>query len=176
MGVKISQLTPALSVTADDLIEVVQGGVSLRITASMLGNLLLPAGIVQTFAGTVVPDGWFLCDGTSKVKANYARLYAAIGNTFGSDTTTFKVPDLRGRFVRGYDDGRGVDSGRVFGSDQSDLFKAHSHSELAKATVALAEAGNDYFVWYGDGSTSTGSAGGVETRPTNVALNYIIKY
>lgn len=74
-----------------------------------------PFGIVEMWAGTVVPDGYALCNGGELAVADYPGLYGAIGSTFnsakdrnGSPYTTqpgkFRLPDLRGRFVVGYDD------------------------------------------------------------------------
>ncbi len=78
------------------------------------------------------------------------------------------VPDLRGEFIRGLDDSRGIDTGRVIGTLQLDAFKAHTHT-----------GGNVAGVGLGAGSTGTsgptGSTGGTETRPRNVALLYCIK-
>ena len=55
---------------------------------------------------------------------DYLQLFAAIRNTFGSGrTTTFALPDLRGLFIRGWDNGRGIDVGRTFGSYQEDALQ-----------------------------------------------------
>lgn len=71
-----------------------------------------PAGTVITFAGTTCPTRYLNTDGTSYVKAEYARLYAAIGTTYGTASgTTFNVPDFRARFLRGADGGSGRDIG-----------------------------------------------------------------
>jgi phage-related tail fiber protein len=85
------------------------------------------------------------------------------------------VPDKRGYFARGWDDGRGVDSGRVFGSLQADELRAHTHT-----VPAQSNANSGTFVEDADGSGSpqavnTGSTGGAETRPVNIALAYFIK-
>ena len=179
MGIKISQLPTTLAATPADLLEAVQGGVSIQITAQMLIDLVSatasPTGVVQAFAGATVPTGWFLCDGSTKVKATYPALYAAIGDAFGSDTLTFNVPDLRGEFIRGLDASRGVDTGRVLGSSQVQAIQSHTHS-LNLIQGVLQSNGNSNTnegVW---GTGATGSTGGTETRPRNVALNYIIKY
>lgn len=79
---------------------------------------LMPTGTVVSFAGAVgggvmPPPGWLLCDGSQQSRTAYAPLFAAIGTAWGSGdgTTTFNVPDLRGRFLRGVDQGTGNDPG-----------------------------------------------------------------
>lgn len=66
------------------------------------------------FAGGTVPDGWLLCDGTAISRTTYPALFSAIGTAHGSGngTSTFNLPDLRGRFIRGVDRGVGRDPDR----------------------------------------------------------------
>lgn len=134
-------------------------------------------GEVAWSAAAAPPAGWLECNGALVSRATYAALFAAIGATYGAGdgSTTFKLPDLRGEFVRGWDHGRGIDGGRVFGSAQSDAFKAHNHSctgvnELGDGTIFERAPGP------GDGNIMTGSTGGTETRPRNIALMPVIKY
>ncbi|ALY08995.1 tail protein [Arthrobacter phage Gordon] len=63
------------------------------------------AGVISIFGGTVPPPGWMLCDGAAISRTTFADLFAAIGITYGSGngTTTFNVPDFRGRVAVGYD-------------------------------------------------------------------------
>jgi hypothetical protein len=70
----------------------------------------LPAGTILPFAGTAVPAGYLLCDGTEQKRDDQPRLFAAIGEAWGAQTAfTFTLPDLRGRFLRGVDGGAGRD-------------------------------------------------------------------
>ena len=140
-------------------------------------GLTAPAGSISAFAGLTAPAGYLLCDGSQVSRTTYSDLYAVVGDTFGAGdgTTTFNLPDLRGEFIRGFDGGRGADAGRVFGSFQADEIKSHAHTGVA------GDAGSDP-TRIGGGNRSvdsdtytTNSVGGVETRPRNVALNYIIK-
>jgi hypothetical protein len=85
------------------------------------------------------------------------------------------VPDLRGEFLRGWDDGRGVDSGRSFGSAQADEFKSHSHSIYTNGQSG-GMGGGGFPVYYSPRTRSTDLTGGTETRPRNVALLACIKY
>jgi len=82
----------------------------------------VPTGVVATFAMNSAPTGWLKANGAAVSRTTYATLFAAINTTFGSGdgSTTFNLPDLRGEFLRGWDDGRGVDTGRAFGSAQLD--------------------------------------------------------
>ena len=89
----------------------------------------LPSGAVMYFAGQTAPAGWLKADGAAVSRTTYAALFAAIGTTYGTGDgrNTFNLPDLRAEFVRGWDDGRGVDSGRAFGSAQGHAVANHYH-------------------------------------------------
>ncbi|TMQ07043.1 MAG: hypothetical protein E6J91_36570, partial [Deltaproteobacteria bacterium] len=71
----------------------------------------IPQGTIVAFGGATAPSGWMLCDGSVVSRTIYANLFAAIGNKFGGGdgVSTFNLPDLRGRFVRGVDGGAGRD-------------------------------------------------------------------
>jgi microcystin-dependent protein len=81
-------------------------------------------GHVVFFATSTAPTGFLKANGAAVSRSTYAALFALIGTSFGSGngSTTFNIPDLRGEFLRGYDDGRGIDSGRSFGSYQKGTF------------------------------------------------------
>jgi phage-related tail fiber protein len=135
----------------------------------------LPAGAVQVFAMSSAPTGWLSCDGNAVSRSTYSGLYSAIGTTYGSGdgSTTFNLPDLRGEFIRGWDAGRGVDSGRSFGSFQADELKSHRHS------IQHGTSGWDAYTGYNIGTGGvdyTDYTGGAETRPRNIAMLYCIKY
>lgn len=67
-------------------------------TATSTDNFnLLPAGVVQMYATATAPNGWLLANGTEYATSTYPRLFAVIGYTYGGSTSTFKVPDFRGR-------------------------------------------------------------------------------
>ncbi len=86
-------------------------------------------------ATTTAPAGYLKCDGSAISRTTYAALFTIIGTTWGAGngSSTFNTPDLRGEFVRGWDDGKGTDSGRSFASSQSDQNEQHNHS--ASSTV-----------------------------------------
>lgn len=148
------------------------------------------AGTVAAFAANKDPrGGWLNCNGSAVSRAIYRNLFNAIGTTYGvgDGATSFNLPDLRGRFVRGVDDGAGNDAGRVFGSTQADEYKAHNHTFTDFATniqnqvladtggaggnVALPNAGTAYAT-----NSVMNNSGGTETRPKNIAMRYYIKY
>ena len=143
-------------------------------------RLAVPAGAVLPFAQNSAPDGWLKCNGAAVSRTTYATLFAAIGTTYGAGdgSTTFLLPDLRGEFVRGWDDARGVDAARAIGSTQTDDFKAHNHdipvgysgsytNNRLRRQEATADTGT---------FTAMANTGGTETRPRNVALLYCIKF
>lgn len=76
-----------------------------------------------------VPTGWIKANGAAVSRTTYARLFAIIGAAFGpgDGSTTFNVPDMRGLFPRSWDDARGIDAGRAFGSYQASANLLHNH-------------------------------------------------
>ncbi len=140
-------------------------------------------GTVMAFAGNTPPLGWLACNGAAVSQTTYDKLYAVVGSTFSYlgavSPGNFRLPDLRGEFIRGWDNSRGVDSGRVFGSEQADELEAHTHLNMSVGlptgrTDTLSAGGGIYVG--GSSSVNTASTGGSETRPRNVALLYCIKY
>lgn len=157
--------------------------VDSAISSGVAGGVVLaaPPGAVMSFAMNSAPGGWLKCNGAAVSRSTYAALFTAIGTTFGTGdgSTTFNVPELRGEFVRGWDDARGVDSGRAFGSTQTDDLKAHTHP-LAQALPVYVGGkthpdGGFTVSDVSSGTNATNSTGGTETRPRNVALLYCIK-
>jgi microcystin-dependent protein len=107
----------------------------------------VPVGTVVAFAGDKnnVPEGWLLCDGKSVAQSDYPQLYAAIGSAWGASGSSFNVPDLRGMFLRGVNDGAtgaysdpnasgrsasksGGNTGDKVGAVQTDAFRQHTHT------------------------------------------------
>ena len=140
------------------------------------GPAIPDAGTIVFFASVVAPSGYLIADGALVSRTTYAELFAAIGTTFGvgDGSTTFGLPDLRGEFVRAWDAGRGVDTGRVFGSAQLDEFKSHTHG--IGYTGVMDASGGIYPAYVAANSAITSTAtGGSETRPRNIALLGCIK-
>jgi microcystin-dependent protein len=136
----------------------------------------VPTGALFWMAKSTPPTGYLECDGSAISRSTYAALFAEISDEHGvgDGSTTFNLPDLRGEFVRGWDNGRGVDGSRAFGSAQADALDSHSHtvtlggSSGSGSIQANTASGNI-------GSAPTSSTGGTETRPRNIALLPVIK-
>ena len=156
-------------------------------------NALVPPGTVVAYAGSIAPSGWLLCDGNPASRTQYSALFAAIGTAhgIGDGTTTFNLPDYRGRFLRGVDGSAGRDPDRssrtvmnpggnisnTVGSVQADQFKSHSHGYSVANTMQQVIYGSGGYNFWADARTlNTDAAGGNETRPVNAYVNWIIKY
>lgn len=132
-------------------------------------------GQITAYGGTTAPTGWLMCNGAAVSRTTYSALFGIIGTAYGvgDGSTTFNVPELRGEFLRGNDNGRGVDTSRVLGSAQADELKAHTHTAPATTSVDRGNGGQATAGQFG--TTTTSSTGGTETRPRNVSVNFIIK-
>ena len=178
------------------------------VTAAKLNSaavsVLMPTSTILPYAGSAAPTGYFLCDGSAKSRTTYAGLFAIIGTTYGvgDGSTTFNIPDLRGRVIAGQDDMGGSSANRLttaksgingdnlgaFGGLEDHLLTAaesglpaHSHTQglsgpnLSGPVESLSggSAGGRY--------TSTGTVAAQDAssahnnvQPT-IILNYIIK-
>ncbi len=161
-------------------------------------------GEVVAWPAAAIPSGWLECDGAAVSRATYASLFAAIGTAFGvgDGSTTFNLPDLRGEFIRGLDNGRGVDGARVLGSAQSGQLGDHKHEipfgiepdsnadlyfenpdvfgegGAFTADRSVGASGSSTSADYALTNTpyrSSDDEASIETRPRNVALKYIIR-
>jgi Phage Tail Collar Domain len=145
---------------------------------------IIPAGLVGYFARNTAPTGWMKANGAAVSRTTYSALFASTGTAFGAGdgVSTFNLPDLRGEFIRGLDDGRGVDSGRVIGSAQGDQNKSHGHSITDSGMLFVRSGSGGQGVSLGTSFTGNNNyptlsvEGGSEARPRNVALLGCIKY
>jgi microcystin-dependent protein len=130
--------------------------------ATALQAFLVPPSRIAAFAGDTAPNGWLMCDGLAYSRTTYATLFSTVGIRFGQGdgTTTFNVPDLRGRFLRGVNSGAfGISktgSGTA-GSNQA-TFTAHgllSGAEIQTQSGSLAglSAATTYYVIYVNDNT-----------------------
>jgi phage-related tail fiber protein len=154
------------------------------LTASI--STAVPSGTIINVAMNTAPSGYLKANGAAVSRSTYAALFTAIGSTFGvgDGSTTFNVPDLRGEFVRGWDDSRGIDGSRVFGSAQAGELEAHLHdvptrgysgnaSSYGHTVTSTISAGGTQTDT--SGTEETANTGGTETRPRNIALLACIK-
>jgi microcystin-dependent protein len=140
----------------------------------------VPPGAIMYFARSNPPPGWLKANGALVSRTAYSNLFAAIGTTFGAGdgSTTFQLPELRGEFIRGWDNGRGVDLDRGFGSWQPDELKSHTHGipEVGPSSEIDGkglDSGNDNVT---PTLNRTEATGGMETRPRNITMLACIKY
>jgi phage-related tail fiber protein len=153
----------------------------------------VPAGTVIYHAANTPPTDFIKANGAAISRTTYSGLFTSIGTTFGvgDGSTTFNVPDLRGEFPRGWDDSRGIDSGRAFGSAQTDAMQGHRHNTTLdgnyfKNDGILGPGSNGWSDQPSGGQTKTGNPTtdgsngtprtAAETRPRNIALLACIKY
>ena len=165
-------------------------------------------GSIAPFAMSSAPSGWLVCNGAEYAIASYGDLYSAIGTTWGaltdgsgsSGSTHFLVPDFRGEFLRGFDNGLGSDpdaasrtGGDAVGSSQGNMVKNHVHWLESWAAYSGTGPANPRNQGYGSsgpygnsiysrdisddsGVNNKNFAGGNETRPRNVYVQYCIKF
>ncbi|EDS7315224.1 phage tail protein [Salmonella enterica subsp. enterica] len=128
----------------------------------------LPVGVPVPWPSVTPPTGWLKCNGAAFSAEEYPELAKVY--------PTNKLPDLRGEFIRGWDDGRGIDSGRTLLSAQDGSIEAHGHdyngviyTSSGPSWANTTDAGHRAY------SGFTSSYGGSETRPRNIAFNYIVR-
>lgn len=116
----------------------------VEVTGGGSGGAGNPSGTIIWFAGAIPPTGYIKANGQAVGRSTYPNLFAAIGTLYGAGdgSTTFNVPDLRGEFVRGLDEGRGVDAGRALGSAQADDLKSHLHTVDPPITTSSSDTHN----------------------------------
>lgn len=156
------------------------GNVVKATLATAVQNALTPAGAVLSYAGSTAPAGFLHCDGSAVSRTTYADLFAAIGEAHGSGdgSTTFNLPDYRGRFLRGWSNGSGNDpdkstrtamatggaTGDNVGSVQGHAFQTHTHIQNSHYhDIGAANAGGSigYAQW-----ANTGFSNGNDVNPT----------
>lgn len=159
-----------------------------QLQADLDRTALVPTGHVSAFYGTQAPPGFLKLDGAEHSRADHAALwaYAQASGAYdptgeavtmfgpGDGSTTFTLPEVRGEFLRAWDNGRGVDEARAIGSAQADAFAAHTHGIHG---FSSPDDGGPFVTGStADGAThQTDPAGGDETRPRNVAVLVCIK-
>ena len=122
----------------------------------------VPVGTILTFGASTPPSGFLECNGSAISRSTYASLFSILSTTHGAGdgSSTFNLPDLRGQFVRGWDNSAGVDASRVFGSTQTDQNKNHTHT-----TDSVTLTGGIRKI--SEGFLAGGSATGVFTKTSD---------
>ncbi len=156
-----------------------------------------PTGAVVPYAGTAAPDGWLLCDGQAVSRTTYANLFAVLGTRYGvgNSTTTFNLPDLRGRTVVGAGQGPALTNRALASTGGAEAhaltiqeMPAHTHeaptpgnsvagSGSFEVPLGVSEGGGYNTVDYTN-AASTSSRGGNQAHnnmPPYVALTYIVR-
>lgn len=133
-----------------------------------LGARQVIVGEVIMYAGTTVPSGWLLCYGQAVSRSTYADLFAVIGTTFGNGngSTTFNLPDLRGRVVAGKDNMGGTSADRLTGAGMTpngDVLGATGGAERHTLTVAQMPAH--------DHTGSTAASAGAHTHDIDIGTD-----
>ena len=125
LGANVSLTLPATDGNAGEFLQTDGSGV---LSFSVVTGV--PSGAVFCMAVATIPSGYLECNGQTVNRTSYAALFAVIGTQYGAGngSTTFEVPDLRGEFIRGFDNGKGTDSGRSIGTAQAAAFGQHQHS------------------------------------------------
>ena len=152
-----------------------------------------PTGTIITTALTSAPKGYLECNGSAVSRTTHARLFGELGVIYGDgdESTTFNLPDYRGRFLRGFDNTAGTDpdagsrtdrgdgtTGDAVGTIQNDEFKSHSHS-MGRHTGSSSFYRLSWLQRFSSSPVSTAqgtdATGGNETRPININVMYCIK-
>jgi hypothetical protein len=170
-----------------------------RYTGSSFFTGFEPGDGKIVYHNNVPPAGWLKCNGALLSRASYQRLFAVIGtvhNIGGETALQFRLPDYRGEFVRGFDDGRGIDPGRAFGSYQADALQnirgylegvqfgngggASSESIYTVPRNVFGHYVTDEVlgqqIYNVELDASRSARTSTETRPRNKTANYWIKY
>lgn len=173
-----------------------------RSTIGAAAAVDLPVGVVFPFVGTVAPSNFLLCAGQAISRTTYAALFTAVGTTFGlgDGSTTFNLPDLRGRAIAGKDDMGGTAAGRItsagsgivgttlgaVGGDEEHVLTvaqmpAHHHREArttdagSQVSHGLASGQKILQADWGIDTFDTGGGGAHNNTQPTLILNYIIK-
>jgi microcystin-dependent protein len=199
-GITSTQLATDSVITA----KIQDGAVTAAKLDAGAVSVLMPSGSLMPYAGASAPTGYLLCDGAAISRTTYATLFALVGTTYGSGdgSSTFNIPDLRGRVIAGQDDMGGSSANRLTGQTggvDGDVLggsggtethtlstaemPAHTHGGLTNIDPDGGDGGSGsdpgaHYVTSNGAGTVSGSTGGGgahnNVQPT-IILNYIIK-
>ena len=190
----------SITIADTDGVVVNDGGTMKSVPASDFKEYIMPTGALMPYAGTSAPTGFLLCYGQAISRSTYADLFSAISTTYGTGdgSSTFNLPDLRGRVVAGQDDMGGSSADRLTdqtgglngdtlgdtgGSETHTLstaqMPAHTHTVAAQQQVGGDSTNRGGSGQLGAAATITTSSTGSGSAHNNVQptiiLNYIIR-
>jgi len=147
---------------------------------------MIPIGIITAYYGDArtfdATGPWLICDGSAISRTQYPDLYnhlVRINPDLKIDSERCTIPDLRGMFLRGHDDGRGIDQDRVLGTTQQSALEKQTAnigvpSPAGPGSSRGLDGGTLMFV-RGEIQKPITFGSAKETRPVNVAVNWIIR-
>ena len=170
-------------------------------------SVLMPTASIMPYAGSSAPTGYLLCDGAAISRSTYSTLFGILSTTYGAgdSSTTFNIPDLRGRVIAGQDDMGGASANRLTGQTDgvngdtlggsggtethtlsTAQMPSHTHgvntgtgNNSQVGVAGNAPKGTDLstptVASYSNGATSTGGGGAHNNVQPTFILNYIIK-
>jgi microcystin-dependent protein len=163
------------------------GAVTLVKLASSLQALLIPVATITPYAGSSAPTNWLLCNGAAVSRSTYADLFSAIGTTYGvgDGSTTFNLPDLRGRTPVGVDSSAGrVTANNTLGATAGaekhtltvDEMPAHTHETDRHFSFGTGIGPNGVNAQTSGVTGSTGGGNPHNNMQPYLVVNYIIKH
>lgn len=116
------------------------------------GDASVPTGSISMFAGTTAPSGWLICDGTALSRETYSSLFSILGTTYGTGngTTTFNIPNLKGRVPAGLDTSQtefnslGLTGGAKQHTLTTNEMPSHTHTQNSHSHTGSADSGGSH--------------------------------
>lgn len=177
VGIEVSGDQLQLKAGGITAASIADGTITLAKLVAAVQQSLVPIGAFLPYSGVAAPAGYLLCDGTQVSRVTYAALFAAIGSTYGDGdgSSTFHLPDFRGRVLRGVDNGAGNDPDAVsrtamnLGGNVGDNVGSIQSHEVQSHAHGVNDPGHTHTEFKADGATAAqagvGSPGFSQTVP-----------
>lgn len=164
----VDEVTDSLNFPGDDSIQ------TYRASALQLKNYMIPKGTMWNYAGDTAPTGWLFCDGSAISRTTYADLFAVIGTTYGvgDGSTTFNLPDSRGRALIGVGTGSGLTARSLadqVGAESVNLQHYHGIQHVHQWYADVGTGGNS--ASYTSSGNSSAMLGGTKPAEPSKALS-----
>ncbi len=191
-GITATQLATDSVITA----KIQDGAVTAAKLDAGAVSVLMPTASIMPYAGSSAPTGYLLCDGAAISRSTYSTLFGLLATTYGSGdgSSTFNIPDLRGRVIAGQDDMGGSSANRLTnqtGGVNGDVLgdtggaethtlsisemPAHTHTVPASGSRLRGDSTSEVASNIQGISGSTGGGGAHNNVQPTIILNYIIK-